>query len=418
MLTSRLTPQPKNRLHEPHGLAFRTDDPRDARTWARGYIWVAPTVLLTGKTYPWRLAPLAGLLAHEVGHIFGIPHIPGTLMADSYVKGLAELAYNKGVPDSDLLEAYLQMDGESELFLCGSSRCALQNYHGHLQEEAFSKLTGRRAVGETAARFYIRRLPASDERNLPNKFVQWAGSISDELGDYRLFLEVDNRPLQVKTGLELFHNIFSAAPLSFEAQSYQARLHSLSGERIPVQILRNQLLPNGGSNRFIIDDWDGNTFFSAYTHQTHLEARWRPKPDLQIVRMAAEDPEMLSVEIKNSGLSHAWATNLTVKRENHWIGTAWVPALMAGKSVTVLLPLTGRDQLAQPGDLSVSELGLGSPQLELHWRQETVRLFRDQLYLPTIPTPTAGATLVVEIDTWNSVLESDEGNNQVSFTMP
>ncbi len=408
-------------LSNPPSFAFRTDDPSESRTWATGYIWVAPHPPLNDQsTQTWRVAPLTGAIAHEIGHIFGLPHIPGTLMAASYAKRLLDLAYVNRITDRALFRTVLQMDDRAELHGCRLSWCPLQNYHGLLGETidseraSFERITGRVPSGTISARFYLRKLPGFDEgSSLPANSLLWAGSVADELSEHRLFLEVDRRPLHLRTGFELFRNPWAHLPITFAGSSYQARLHTLGRERVPVQIQRNHVSADGNGSQFYLADWEGNLFFTAHNHETLLRTVSVPKPDLKIAKVNRESESTLSVDVTNVGQAKAWGNNLTARRDGKWVGTSWVTPLQPGETVTVRLSLAGNSETSDRGTVSVSELDFGSEQVALTWKDERIVLFRDQLYLPRDPNFSSENRfpLSIEVDAWNSVLESDEANN-------
>lgn len=87
--------------------------------WAQGFIWVAPQGSLgwdtnTERPFPdWSMSfNIEGILLHELGHIFGNSHVPGTIMDENIAR------YIKW-PWEPQRKVYLsRIDNKRELFLC------------------------------------------------------------------------------------------------------------------------------------------------------------------------------------------------------------------------------------------------------------------------------------------------------------
>jgi hypothetical protein len=109
---------------DPVAMAVRTEYHRE-QMWARGFVWVAKT----GEKNPVTNYPdwsgknrLLGILLHELGHVFGCDHVPGTIMDEGIVSMLSQ---------SDLSSPMLaQIDITRELYRCDS--CAMK-VQGHIE---------------------------------------------------------------------------------------------------------------------------------------------------------------------------------------------------------------------------------------------------------------------------------------------
>ena len=69
-----------------------------------------------------------------------------------------------------------------------------------------------------------------------------------------------------------------------------------------------------------------------------------------------------------------------------------------------------------PWEANVIDLGFGKDTIKVYWDGDRVRLFRDQLYMPThwfslLEQPRF--PIEIEVDAYNSVMESNESNNKV-----
>jgi hypothetical protein len=130
-------------------LAFATwVDRKSTASWRPGYIWISPPkVLAGGQSLDWNQPGIMqAAITHELGHVFGNPHIAGTIMDDNFVKRLWSVATD-GSPEA-ASKYLLSIDQERELARCLS--CARTAYQGRFRRDmiineergTFARLTG------------------------------------------------------------------------------------------------------------------------------------------------------------------------------------------------------------------------------------------------------------------------------------
>jgi hypothetical protein len=178
--------------HKLLGLAQRTNFDF-AKNWGKGFIWIAPSSNLgkngTNSFFPnWKVpSTLTGILAHEIGHVLGVEHVPGTLMAADYSTSLINVMTSSSVHHSSLLI----VDRARELLTC-EYQCESNPYMERIDpsnkkraSEAltlFRQIVGREAVGEL-----LLTLVKKDPNQSPQVF---ALDLVDNLGSFRVTLKV------------------------------------------------------------------------------------------------------------------------------------------------------------------------------------------------------------------------------------
>jgi hypothetical protein len=166
----------KARLLKP--MAFAQRETYDAKAgWGRGFIWIAPEGSVEPSSGFPRWAEsglLAKIVLHELGHVYGCPHVRGTIM-DEYLS-------------RDLLEkrkVATQIDQRNQVAFCW--RCTDTIYRGRLgyanggvedsERAVFQAFLGRQAVGSVTAElhmspavFFLRVTDDSGSKDLPISF--------------------------------------------------------------------------------------------------------------------------------------------------------------------------------------------------------------------------------------------------------
>ncbi len=106
--------------HEPVGITYK-ESYDYARLWSRGFIWIAPEFSYEDRSSPgtvlrfpaWRAENrLKAALLHELGHVFGSPHVDGTIMREDIWK----LTVADRIPEMGFEEIYRgRIDHQHEL---------------------------------------------------------------------------------------------------------------------------------------------------------------------------------------------------------------------------------------------------------------------------------------------------------------
>ena len=96
-------------------------------TWSKGFLWIAPgfSVEPENRFPDWnKNNNLIGQLLHELGHTYGNPHVPGTIMdPESLIQSIrgapeSQPANMKKYWDSAIAKSNLSIDGAYMLYLC------------------------------------------------------------------------------------------------------------------------------------------------------------------------------------------------------------------------------------------------------------------------------------------------------------
>ena len=231
------------RHKEPVAVSVRTQyDP--AITWGKGFVWLASHASLPpmrGETYPnWNLAhTIEGIILHEVGHIFGNSHVPGTIMDEEVTQTIIITV------DDFRRQMLTQIDGYNELHIC---MCDFKQ-KGYLGDQGldFDPKTGKRTVpvGNRAKNFELLsgRKPVGEVQSW---FITDAKSnylrISDDLGVYQY-------EIAAKTGSrwqnEIPITLFKIAKFhqqsfyNYGFQALDATIQTSNGQVLQVRLDRN-----------------------------------------------------------------------------------------------------------------------------------------------------------------------------------
>ncbi|MGE0174219.1 MAG: hypothetical protein AB7T49_15590 [Oligoflexales bacterium] len=140
----------KGNFFEPISFAERTDE--DFREnvkagWGNGFVWLAPSSEMPDPKY-WTNQPkrLIGMLIHEMGHVYGVPHLDGTIMMSEIY---AFLLNEKNQSRWDQIE-------HSRLIFFGQTKMTLQSEPLNQTPELrrlFSALVGRQPQGTIRSSF-------------------------------------------------------------------------------------------------------------------------------------------------------------------------------------------------------------------------------------------------------------------------
>jgi hypothetical protein len=133
--------------------------------WGKGYVWVVEPYGFGRLNAPaWQTSEeaLAGLLLHEVGHVFGNGHVEGTVMTARIGQYLeADTAFYRSGPS--YLSRYDRIDSEREFITC---LFCPETYAGDSKQmdlsSVFRELTGSAPSGEVKVRFQRTSSPPAD----------------------------------------------------------------------------------------------------------------------------------------------------------------------------------------------------------------------------------------------------------------
>jgi len=176
------------------GFAQRTEYDFGQK-WGKGFIWIAPSNSIVEEksnfSYPkWEIpSTLTGILAHEIGHVLGVQHIPGTLMTPRYATALR----NVMISSPDRHQSLLAVDSVREIIQC--------EYHCQ-SEPYFDLMKPSNKHDADARKFYKRLLGRDINGNLkltlvkgdPNELQQeFTLNIEDESGSQKIVFKVEER---------------------------------------------------------------------------------------------------------------------------------------------------------------------------------------------------------------------------------
>jgi hypothetical protein len=156
---NKKTKRAKKLFENPTAFAIR-EAYDSSKGWGKGFIWVSPPF----RVYPdarfpdWsRPERLHGTLLHEIGHVLGFGHSPGTIMEEDLTPWMQFDAES-----TRAREVLTHIDDRKELYIC--ERCGFRfigNLGGDSAQEAvlFHSISGREPIGEI--RTELLSLPSS-----------------------------------------------------------------------------------------------------------------------------------------------------------------------------------------------------------------------------------------------------------------
>lgn len=247
----------KSQFSHPFGFAQLTQEggiEYSGQLKAKGFIWIAPNGSIDAtKSIPkWGLdtrEALAGLILHEIGHVFGNGHVDGTVMTEKIGKYLEEDT-NPAQPFRKNLAYYSKIDSQIELVPCMECR------RTYLAAETFDELrppndpsasdwiltfkllTGREPVAPMVIRYERLGSP------------QGSGKLTlmDSLGSEIFPVNVISIIGERQDSTPLFNGQGDTTFYSFGV-SYFAKIKPLNGDSLPVAVNYNmdgkkaQILP-------------------------------------------------------------------------------------------------------------------------------------------------------------------------------
>ena len=243
----------RSQFADPFGFAQRTRESNDYPNGGSGgpdagagFIWIAPTDGLDSDAHfptwtPETKSSLAGLILHEMGHVFGNGHVDGTVMSEHIGQDL-ETDTTLGATPA-FLGHYAKIDAQIELFSCmdcattfpGAETADLVDHVGVTAPDpqiAFRRLFGRAPKLPVHQRF---------DRVGLGQLLKGSGilTIGDADGEKSFTVSTltqiasrdDSTPLFVVPGQD--------RAIHSTGVSYYAEITSLGGEKIPVAVNYN-----------------------------------------------------------------------------------------------------------------------------------------------------------------------------------
>lgn len=162
----------------PIGFAHRTHlDPRGE--WSKGFIWIRP---IDEKTATQAQEPAAliaqGILLHELGHVFGNGHVPGTIMDPEHLLGSLSAPAFYGATRR---KSFTEIDQSRELLACDACPYEYSVVENKPVNQDYEKILGRKAE------FPVRK------RLVGTSVWDLELIISDARGEFRFPLRFKNR---------------------------------------------------------------------------------------------------------------------------------------------------------------------------------------------------------------------------------
>jgi hypothetical protein len=244
-------------FQKPFGFAslLQADDDGQAPFNPRGLVWIAPPGFIdpTRRIPDWTTGnarPLAGLVLHEVGHVFGNGHVDGTAMTEWIGKYLEEDTAPGQAPRN--LPFYSRIDAQIELvpcMECHTAYAAAETFDpivlpGQPKQSdwfhTFRRLVGREPVEPLMIRYERMGSP------------EGAGQLTvmDALETHSFEVRVESLWGERKDSTMLFVGQGGTEFYSF-GRTYLGRIQPLTEPAFPVGILYNmdgrkvQILPGG-----------------------------------------------------------------------------------------------------------------------------------------------------------------------------
>jgi hypothetical protein len=259
-----------------HPVAFANRTEWDIKKgWGKGFIWIAPQGALgrdqAGRNFPdWSLKyNLTGILMHELGHVYGVDHIPQTIMDGN----IAEFLQGSDTERKDHLAS---IDSYRDLSIClwcpfsktgsvGLSLSQLPGNNPYAFAPNFALLAGRPAVGPVLARVegtftdgVVLHLEDFDgEIDLPIEFDQWSGA------DLGLNASGESQGVFRISAVSESGQVYTGA-VTQASQVLYGRLKTKSGQVLPLMIELNMATHvRVGDRSFTFDGLVIKTFIDA-----------------------------------------------------------------------------------------------------------------------------------------------------------
>ncbi|MGE3975631.1 MAG: hypothetical protein AB7F59_13980 [Bdellovibrionales bacterium] len=250
-------------------FAVRTEYDLD-KGWGKGLVWVSAEEELAsavGKEWKWPAnykvsfwkepRRVHGLILHEIGHIYGCGHMPGTIMREDIVRAaLMEKSTVQSLPyDPELYYSRLTtIDDSRQLsfpykptqYLMG--HLSIQSTLGVSVDQSaqhFELLVGRKPVGK----MYVLYRQVGDSVFPTNELL-----IKDQLGVARIPLQIVNNNFDQSFGASLFHYDSNLSDMRYPAGANR------DYSRIKMAKV---LLPSGKEMMVGIDENTNNTNYWA-----------------------------------------------------------------------------------------------------------------------------------------------------------
>jgi hypothetical protein len=224
--------QIRSQMFDPSAFAYRQK--YDVETgWGKGLIWLSG-VTANGR-FPWDkndYLNLYGILLHELGHVFGIEHIPGTIMAADFADDIADFEIERGsfywsfyrysMTQLDQTDRLVQARDEFEQF----PEADLWLKGSRAEREAFKFLTGRLPSGDATAKVHINK-PAPDAQAITGHYT-----VSDQRGSYQFPVTFNMHSLNFSNGGRL---VFA------RYRYFQTGEHTSTAEKLSEDFTLNSL---------------------------------------------------------------------------------------------------------------------------------------------------------------------------------
>ncbi len=230
---NKVVTEAMKKFDRPVGFAYRVSADFK-KGWSQGFIWIASHGEYTkGRSaYPdWRAKyNLKGLLMHELGHVYGVGHVPLTIMDERVSEFLK-------AGDNERAVRLNRIDSFRDLYACMGCPVDKNGDLGFTNTHAdnFNLLVGRPPVGPTVARVW-----GTLSKNLSLRLEDFQGS-----EDLRIEFDDAGTDQSGVNGQGDLQGIFRVArmddagqvkvtSISHGARVLYGRIHTKKGEWVPV----------------------------------------------------------------------------------------------------------------------------------------------------------------------------------------